>query len=107
MSIYNVLKLLLFISMVLSGYNASKRTANGNYYYPYWFAVMPVIVSYTLVEGLRYGRAADYFSYLNAFSGINISFTEPLFLIFSYALNYINAPFYGFLISSFLLIFSG
>lgn len=94
--------------MVLSGYNASKRTANGNYYYPYWFAVMPVIVVYTLVEGLRYGRAADYFTYLDAFTGLDVLYSEPLFLLFTDAINYLNAPFYfGFLISSFLLIFSG
>ena len=108
MIVFIALKLLLLISLVLSGYNLSKRTTKGKYYYPYWITVMPVIVTYTLVEGLRYARATDYFSYFNSFLGLIYIDFEPVFALFVYVLSTLNAPFYsGFLFCSFFLIYTG
>lgn len=112
MNTYFILKFLLVITLFSSGYLLSKRFATNSdikvYYYPYLFAIFPVLLAYTFVEGLRYGRAADYFSYKFAFTGkLDFNF-EPLFQIFCEFLSFSGAPYYtGFLICSFFLIFSG
>ena len=73
----------------------------------YW-SIFPVLIVYSLVEGLRYGRAMDYFSYHDAFIGLKFPDFEPLFAWFVNLLNITNSPFYlGFVICSFMLILSG
>ncbi|MEC9302825.1 MAG: EpsG family protein [Bacteroidota bacterium] len=109
---YNLLKFILVISTIIGGYRLQKKVVktNGNivYKYPFLWSVFSVLIVYTFVEGLRYARAADYFTYYNAFTGDKNVFFEPVFLLLTNILAYLNAPFYiGFLTCSFLLIFSG
>ncbi len=106
--IFFILKSLVVLAAILSGFLLSKNNASGNYQIKYTIATFPVILIYTLVEGLRYGRGTDYLSYAEIFSGVRNQFVEPLFDYFSVFLQSIGAHFsMGFLLSSLLLIFSG
>lgn len=112
MEIYNVLKFSTILALIVSGFMLQKRSIKSIdaaiYFYPFYWAVLPVLIIYTLVEGLRYGRGADYFGYYNSFIGNKNTNYELVFQLFTNILNAINAPFYlGFLISSLLLILSG
>jgi hypothetical protein len=107
MSSYIILKTALVITLLICGYRMSK-IKNSAYYYPYYLTVFPILIVYSCVEGLRYGRATDYFGYYNDFIGLTANTYEPIFQLFVNLLKYINAPFYiGFVMCSFLLIFSG
>jgi len=112
MVVYILLKFFIILSLVFSGLMLQKRRVSSfgtTYYrYPFYLAVFPVCIVYTIVEGLRYGRAADYFSYHDTFIGLRYIDYEPLFAVFVKLLNIIDAPFYlGFLICSFVLILCG
>lgn len=112
MEIYNFLKFLTILALIVSGFMLQKRSIKPSgttiYFYPFYWSIFPVLIVYTLVEGLRYGRAADYFSYRDAFIGLKFPDFEPLFAWFVNLLNITNSPFYlGFVICSFMLILSG
>ena len=106
--IFIILKILIVFTTILSGYLLSIKNTSGKFLVNYPIAIAPVLLCYTLVEGLRYGRGTDYFTYVGMFGGIREQFIEPLFDYFSRFLNSIGAHFtIGFLLSSLLLIFSG
>lgn len=112
METYNLLKFSTILALIVSGFMLQKRSIKSSgaliYFYPFYWTVLPVLIVYTLVEGLRYGRGADYFSYHDAFIGLKFTEFEPLFALFVKFLNITNAPFYlGFVICSFVLILSG
>lgn len=108
MFVFIVLKSILLLTLVLSGHYISIKSISGKFKYPYWWVASFPLIIYSLVEGLRYGRGADYISnsslVLNAFSQSN-SKLEPLFLSFNKILNYLNIPYpFAFIIYSFLLL---
>lgn len=112
MVVYILLKFFIILALVVSGLMLQKRSINSSgtsiYFYPFYWAVLPGCIVYTIVEGLRYGRATDYFSYHDTFIGLRNVNYEPLFGVFVKLLNITNAPFYlGFVICSFVLILSG
>ena len=112
MEIYNFLKFFTILALIVSGFMLQKRSIKSSgttiYFYPFYWSVFPVLIVYSLVEGLRYGRSTDYFSYHDAFIGLRFIDFEPLFGVFVNLLNITNAPFYlGFVICSFILILSG
>lgn len=109
MTIFIILKTVLLFSLFISGFLISKKNQNlkGEYFYPYHFAIFPSVIVYSCVEGLRYARGADYFSYLNSFVGLVEFNYEPIFNFFVNFISYANFPFYfGFLFCSFFLIIS-
>ena len=108
MLVFFVLKSILLFFLVFSGYFISIKNKNGKYKYPYWWAASFPLIIYSLVEGLRYGRGADYLStkslIVNAFRQ-DVSSIEPLFLSFNKFLNYLNIPYpFAFMMYSFLLM---
>ncbi len=106
--IYYILKFLIVVSSVTSGYLLSKRNANGEYFVKFPLAILNILITFTFIQGLRYGRGSDYPSYADLFVGIKDQFYEPIFSLFSSFLVLINAHFsVGFILSSFFLIFSG
>ena len=110
MIVYFILRFLLVLSLVISGYNIQKKTLSGKFKYPYWFAASLSLIVYSLVEGLRYGRATDYFSYKeyfeNAFIFKDVDI-EILFMFFCRSVQFLNIPYYiSFTFFSFLLLYS-
>lgn len=78
-------------------------------YTSYWKKVFPAIIFFSLLEGLRYGRGADYFHYMYDLSAADFSeYSEPLYNLFIFFFREIfHFPFYvGFVIYSFLYVFS-
>ena len=110
MIVYFILRFLLVLSLVVSGYNIQKKGLSGKFKYPYWIAASLCLIVYTLVEGLRYGRAADYFSYKEHFEN-PLSFKdidiEILFLFFCRSVQVLSVPYFiSFTFFSFLLFYS-
>jgi hypothetical protein len=110
MAEYFILRFFLVLSLVISGYNIQKKTLYGKFKYPYWFAASLGLIFYSLIEGLRYGRATDYFSYKEYFeSPLNIQNVdvEFLFLIYCRSVQFLRIPYFiSFIFFSFLLLYS-
>ena len=107
---YEILKILLILSTFACGKMLAKHKiilGRNKYHYSFGLSTLLVVIIYTLTEGLRYGRGTDYFGYYNYFlKGANG--TAPIFDLFSNFHAFANFPFYfGFLFSSFLLIYLG
>jgi hypothetical protein len=107
---YFILKILLILSTFACGKMLAKHKTilgKNKYHYPFVLSTLLVVIIYTLTEGLRYGRGTDYFGYYNYFlKGSNG--TAPIFDLFTNFHAFANLPFYyGFLFSSFLLIYLG
>lgn len=110
MIIYFILRFFLVISLFISGYNIQKKGLSGRFKYPYWNAASLCLIVYSLVEGLRYGRATDYFSYKKYFENplsIKYDHLEFLFLFFCRSVQDFSVPYFiSFLFFSFLLVYS-
>lgn len=74
--VFVILRLILFVTFIICGKNASEKTIAGQYKRNYWKCSLPAIVVYTLVEGLRYGRGVDFPNYLLAYHNIELYNTE-------------------------------
>lgn len=76
----------------------------------YWRPASVIIVVYTLVEGLRWGRGVDYNLYFFRYEDISHGYQtldEPLYYYFCRLLSIIGLPYQGYiLLTSGLLIFS-
>lgn len=107
------LKALLLLVSIVSGYLITYKydSENGGY----WKYSLPMIVAYGLIEGLRYMRGVDYFSYLQNFEYGTMALTDAgerdsvdfVFDLYCSFIHYSGLPsWYGFLILSFFLIFS-
>ena len=100
---YIILKILLLIILVISGYGISK----GNKRY-FWFYALLSIVSYTVIQGLRYDRGVDYKHYMRAYIDPQVvdRDREWFFAFINKVLSeWLGLPYYGaFLFYSFLLI---
>ena len=74
--VFVALRMILFLTFFICGRFASKKKITGQYKYTYWSCVLPAIIVYTLVEGLRYGRGMDFFNYFTAYQNLNYVNTE-------------------------------
>ena len=100
------LRLFLVALMIFCGWGITYKNRDNNYF---WYYAIPIIVFYTLIQGLRYGRGADYPHYAqelqyDLYAGTNITreFIYDLFVLF---FREFKIPFYyGFIIYSGLLI---
>lgn len=104
---YFILTIFLFFSLAILGYQLSKRKHLKMIHFT------PVILIYTLIEGLRYGRGIDYDTYYGVFTDIvkydkYIQGTEPIFLWLCKIIGMIGLNYQCLiLICSFVLILSG
>lgn len=100
------LRLLLLGILIFCGWGISYKNRDNNYF---WYYAVPVIIFYTLIQGLRFDRGVDYPQYAeelrnNIYEGMNITreFLYDFFVIF---MRNFHIPFYfGFLLYSGLLI---
>lgn len=105
-STFWALRLFLLGIMVFCGWGITYKNRDNNYY---WYYAIPIIIFYTLIQGLRYDRGADYPHYaaeleydIYAGSGITREFLYDLFVMIWRDL---KIPFYyAFMIYSGLLI---
>lgn len=104
--IYVIIKLLNISIFILFGYIISHSSNKS-----YWKYSKILILSYTLTEGLRFGRMVDYNLYYERYIEIGKNFDsttyEPLFKIICWILYNIGIPYQGFiLLCSFILIYA-
>lgn len=81
--VYIFIKLIEWLIFILVGERISRVKSDR----AYWRATLPAIISFALVDGLRYGRMVDYWGYLRLFKNTNSLITEgidPLFSTFMY-----------------------
>lgn len=99
-------RLFLLGIMVFCGWGISYKNKDNNYF---WYYAIPIIIFYTLIQGLRFDRGADYPHYAqelqyDLYAGTNIT-REFLYDIFVLFIRGFKIPFYfGFLFYSGLLI---
>lgn len=94
-SIFVTLRIILLLTFFLCGKRVSVTTGHGQFKYNYWQSILPAILVYTLVEGLRYGRGVDYSNYLLAYQTPNMVNTEKWGVAFEYLygfLHYVDCP---------------
>lgn len=99
------LRLLLLAVLMFCGWGIAYKNNNNNYF---WYYAIPIIILYTLIQGLRFDRGVDYPHYaqelqydLYAGTGITREFLYDFFVLF---MRNFNIPFYfGFLFYSWLL----
>lgn len=98
------LRLLLFISLLITGYIISYGK---NSLRKYWQISLPVMVLYTFIEGLRYMRGWDYPHYMyDLTTGLYADYSEPVYLLWVNTFRAYQIPFiYGFLFYSAILVF--
>lgn len=98
-----VLRLVVLLSLYLSGYLISYRDENGKNYWKY--SSIGVIV-YSLVEGLRWNRGVDYPHYYQDITGkLYQDYSEVVYLWWTDIFKFSGLPFWiGFIFYSFLLI---
>ena len=103
-TIYWFLRLILFSSLFVTGYYVTYLMKDIK---KYWFAVTPVMVLYTLIEGLRYLRGWDYPHYMyDLTKGLWSSYSEPIYIMWANAFRQLEIHFvYGFLFYSAILAF--
>ena len=94
---YIVLKLLLFAVFLIFGWILSKTKLNKTY----CFIAFILILTFGIVEGLRFGRMIDYnlyyFRYIDIGQGVIEEQYEPLFLLICYTLYNCGVPYYIFI----------
>lgn len=92
---YIILKTLLFIIFLISGYLLSKAKSN----LQYWkIAILPII-TFAIISGLRFGREIDYNLYYFVYKD-KIE-NDEMELLFRYLVNifkYFEIPYYGFVL---------
>lgn len=100
--LYVVLKTLLFIVFLISGYLLSKSKSNSNY----WKIAFLPIITFAVISGLRFGREIDYnayyFNYTNKLATNEMDF---FFRLIINIFNYLEIPYYQFVLfcSTFLI----
>ncbi len=104
---YVILKFIELLVFTIFGYILSKTTTNQDY----WRKSIIPILTYTLIEGLRFGRMVDwnmyYFRYVDIGQGITTESYEPVFTLLIKVCYSIGLPYPAFiLLQCFLLIFS-
>lgn len=105
-STFWALRLFLLAIMIFCGWGITYKNRDNNYF---WYYAIPVIVFYTLIQGLRFDRGVDYPHYaeelqynIYAGEGVTREFLYDLFVIFW---RDFKIPFYyAFMIYSGLLI---
>ena len=98
-----VLRLVVLLSLFLSGYLISYKDKNGENYWKYSFIG---IIVYSLVEGLRWNRGVDYPHYYQDITGkLYQDYSEVVYLWWTDFFKFLGLPFWiGFIFYSFLLI---
>lgn len=105
-STFWTLRLFLLAIMVICGWGITYKNRDNNYY---WYYAVPIIIFYTLIQGLRYDRGVDYPHYAeelqnDIYAGTHLS-REFLYDIFVIFWRDFKIPFYfAFMIYSGLLI---
>ncbi|MDE6199105.1 MAG: EpsG family protein [Muribaculaceae bacterium] len=100
------LRLFLVAVIVFCSWGITYKNRDNNYY---WYYALPIIVFYTLIQGLRFDRGVDYPQYADEleydiYAGNNIT-REFLYDVFVMFFRNFKIPFYfGFMIYSGLLI---
>ncbi len=82
------LHILLYIILISVFYSFSKNIINIKYRNSFWIIALIPILTYSLIEGCRYGRGVDYFSYAYRFEHIN-PLDEPQ-IIFLGLMNFLD-----------------
>lgn len=103
---YWLLRSILLVSLLWSGYCISYKDPKGKYF---WRYASVSIILYSLIQGLRYMRGADYSGYMAGFiNGYGEKDeVEPLWQVFLYVFHLFNFHYsIGFVICSALLIYS-
>jgi hypothetical protein len=87
---------------VFSGYYLSKSKTSKQYWK---IAILPII-AFAVISGLRFGREIDYNIYYFIYIGETFESTEFLFHIIVSFFNYLDIPYYGFVLfcSTFLIV---
>lgn len=100
---YWILRIALFVILIFCGWGVSYKTNTNR---QYWLWTAPIILSYSLFFGLRYGRGADYFHYYQDLVSTPFTdYSEPLYLLWIDIFKVTDLPYYlGFVFYSFLLI---
>lgn len=102
-------RLLLFAIFIFCGWGISYKNKDNHYF---WYYGLLAILSWTLIEGLRYGRGPDYYHYSDELIGVWTldKSREPLYQLFinfyrSSGLHYCYAfiIYSGLLVSGFIL----
>lgn len=95
--IFVFLKIIELVVFIISGY----KLWNVKSVKKYWKIAIFPIITYGIVEGLRFGRLVDwnlyYLRYIQIGNNINALDYEPLFRIIFYLFYNINIPFYIFI----------
>ena len=99
--VYNSLRTLLVITMVYCGNLIAKANRADFWKYAKW-----IVLVYTIVEGLRWGRGNDYYHYwYDATTADYTKYSEPLYLWWIHIIRALNIPYViTFMIYSCLLI---
>lgn len=100
---YWILRIILFVILIFFGWGVSYKA---NTKKKYWIWTTPIIISYSLFFGLRYGRGADYFHYYQDLVSTPFAdYSEPIYIIWIDLFKTLHLPYYfGFIFYSFLLI---
>ena len=102
--IYNLLKAILLVTLLVVGYSISTTKKNVFIY------IFLAVIAFSLIEGLRWDRGPDYYNNYLMLTSNNSGLTksEPLFnFIISILRDYLSIPFWGsFIVFSFLYIYS-
>lgn len=103
--IYWLLRTALMITLIISGYGISNKNSKGEYF---WKWANPSLIAYSLIQGLRYMRGADYFHYMQDLEGnLWTEYKDPLYLLWLAFFQSTGLPYpVGFVFYSFLLFFS-
>ena len=103
--VYWTLRLLLLIILIYNGWNISYKDKNGD---NYWANVFPSIFAYSLIQGLRWNRGADYPHYYHDLTGtLFADYKEPVYLLWIDVFKWTGLPApVAFVFYSFLLIFA-
>lgn len=101
---YWFLRLLLFLSLFVTGYVISYGR---NSLKKYWLISLPVMTLYTLVQGLRYMRDWDYPHYVyDLTQGLYSEYSEPIYIFWANTFRILHIPFvWAFLFYSLILVF--
>jgi len=102
--IYNLLKAILLVTLLVVGYSISTTKKNVFIY------IFLAVIAFSLIEGLRWDRGPDYYNNYLMLTSNNSGLTksEPVFnFIISILRDYLSIPFWGsFIVFSFLYIYS-
>ena len=108
LGLYFFLHSFLFVVCIYYGWRISSQKNIS-----YWKLAWVPLVTFVLIEGLRFGRGIDYNLYFNVYDDISKGFTqgvnhEFLFIWICRVLSFLGLPYQGFILfCSGLLIFSG